>query len=108
MLFQNFDNIDEQLQKLEDIIHEATNKYQLYLDEVEMKEKGGVEITQDLLNKLAKAIKDQKRTVDKRDILLRLCSLNRVDLTTYWTRKGFTETQIKKWEEERQNFLLQV
>jgi hypothetical protein len=98
MLPQNFDNIDEQLQKLEVICHEATRKYELYLDEFETKTKDGVEITQDMLDKLDKAVKDQKKAVDNQDTLIRLCALNKVDLTTYWIRLGFTESQIQKFE----------
>lgn len=100
MLTQNFDNVDDQFQKLRDICDEASKKYKIYDDEYEAQIEEGFVIDPDLADKLKQAIIDQKKAVDDYDTFLVSCVRNKVDLTNYWRQLGFSEAEIKKMEEE--------
>ncbi len=97
---QNFDNIDEQLQKLRDICDEAHEKYKIYDNEYDAQEKEGLEIHPDLRDKLKQAIRDHKNTVDNYEAFVVLCVKNKVDLTNHWLRLGFSHAEIQKMAEE--------
>lgn len=97
---ENYNDIDEQLQKLRDICDEAWKKYLFYWNEFEAETEEGFEIHRDLIDKLNKTIKDHKKTVDDYQIFIKICRTNKVDLTNHWLRLGFSQKEIQKMLEE--------
>ena len=100
MLTQNFENIDEQLQKLRDICEETHKKYKIIDDEVDAQENEGLEIHQDLKDALRQAITAHKKTVDNYEAFVVTCVNNKVDLTNHWLRLGFSHAEIQKMNKQ--------
>ena len=100
---EHYTNIDEHLQKLNSICDVALEKYKIYDDESEAGLKKGLLIHPDLVDKLATAKKEFLTAAHNYNTFIAFCSKNKLDLTAYWTRLGFSEKEIQKMIEEDQN-----
>jgi hypothetical protein len=94
MIVEDYNNVDEQIQKLEALRNIAYEKYKFYEDEYDAELEEGFEIHQDLIDKLNTANEDLKIATYNLHSLQRFCSINKIDLTKHWIRLGFTQKQV--------------
>jgi hypothetical protein len=97
MVIENYDNVDEQIKKLEDLCFVAYKKFKFYLDEYEAEMNEGFEINQDLIDKLNASEEAHQKAIYNWHSLQRFCSINKIDLTKHWIRLGFTQKQIQEY-----------
>ncbi|MBI3519981.1 MAG: hypothetical protein HY062_11565 [Bacteroidetes bacterium] len=93
-------DIDEQLQKLEAICNEASNRYNFYWNKIEMLKEYDMAIDQEMTRNLNKAITDLKDAIFHLHTLQRYCYKHHIDLTKHWTRLGFTAQQIHEFSKK--------
>jgi hypothetical protein len=100
MHIENYNNVDEQIQKLEALLNIACEKYKFYEDEYDAELEEGFEIHQDLIDKLNASREDFLKAMHNLHSLQRFCSINKIDLTRHWIRLGFTKKQVLDYWQE--------